>query len=339
MKRKRVLAAIAATALTFLTACGSSAGETSTPNESGLTTLKIAAVQGGVMPVSFRAGIEEGIFEKHGLDVQVETVATGLDAISAAVQGSENIAYSDIFGGTAARGNGFDIGLVSPFNGVTPFNYLLVPADSGIRTPADLKGKTIAIGAPPLFKTVASIALKNAGVDPSEVEFTLVKDQTTFGALLKTGQVDAANITSAINAEKWIAEEGFRPLVDPSAAKQGIPLDTPVAGWWSTRSWFETNTETAANFVAAITEVNAWFEALSAEEQAVYVKEQTGADPVALDKTYPGLLNKLTIEGFSAFAGAVDEENLAAWLTKGQEYAEVPDIPLDDLLFPTARAK
>lgn len=341
MKRTPILAALAAALLTLVTACGGDDGADTATSAGGssLTNVTVAAVQGGVMPVSFRAGIQEGVFEKHGLDVEVETLATGLDNISAAVQGSADIAYSDIFGGLSARDNGFDVGLLAPFNGVSPFNYLLVPADSDIRTPADLKGRTIGIGAPPLFKTVASISLGNAGVDPADVKFTLVKDQTTFGALLETGQVDAINLTSPISAEQWIAEKGFRPVVDIESGSQGVPLDTPVAGWWTTRDWFDGNTETATKFAAAIEEVQSWFTGLPAEEQATYVKEQTKADPIALEKTYPGLLNKLTIEGMVPFSGTVDEASLTRWLAQGNKYAGVPQTPFDEWLLPTAQAK
>ncbi len=43
--------------------------------------------------------------------MEVQDVATGLDPIGAAVQGGVDIAYSDVFGGAAARGNGFDVGV------------------------------------------------------------------------------------------------------------------------------------------------------------------------------------------------------------------------------------
>lgn len=341
MTRTRVLAALAAVLLTLVAACGGAddAGSPTSSEGSTLTDVTVAAVQGGVMPVSFRAGIQEGIFEKHGLDVEVETLATGLDNISAAVQGSADIAYSDIFGGVSARGNGFDVGLLAPFNGVSPYNYLLVAADSDIRSPADLKGKTIGIGAPPLFKTVASISLSNAGVNPADVTFNLVKDQTTFGALLETGQVDAINVTSPISAEQWVAEKGFRPVVAIESGSQGVPLDTPVAGWWTTKDWFDANTDTATKFAAASEEVQSWFTALPAEEQAAYVKEQTKADPVTLDKSYPGLLNKLTTGAMIPFGGAVDEAKLTTWLVQGNKYAGVPQTPVDEWVLPTAQAK
>ncbi|MET8209162.1 ABC transporter substrate-binding protein [Streptomyces sp. NPDC005373] len=336
MRKLPVLAAFGALALTALTACGSNEDS---GDGKGTTSLTIAAPQGGVMPVDFRAGVERGIFKKHGLDIKVKTLATGLDDISAAVQGSADIGYSDIFGGASARGNGFDVSLVAPHNANTRLNYLLVPRNSKIRKPADLKGKTIAIGAPPLFRTNASTILRDAGVDPADVTFTLVKDQTTFGALLKSGQVDAASVISTIHAEKWIAQEGFRPVLDPGASVHGMPLDVPVAGWWATRDWFDANTKTAQRFTAAVEETHRWFKDLPPKQQADYVKEQSGADPVVLDREFPGLLNKLTVDAYSPAPGVVDKSKLGRWLATGHKFAKVPSIPLGQLLLPTVRTK
>lgn len=324
-----------------LAACGSAGSAGGPPNRGGSTTVKVAAAAGGIMPVSFRAGVEAGIFKKHGLDVQVRDVATGLDAISATAQGGVDIAYSDLFGGAAARGNGFDVGLVTPLNGNSGgSSYLLVKDDSPLQSVSDLDGATIAVGAPPLFKTLASLVLDDAGVDVKSLKWVIVPDQTTFASLLATDQVDVAYTGSAISAEKWLADGGVRSLGDPQELEESIAgTESAVAGFWATWDWYDQNTETAEKFTQAVTETNDWFLGLPLEEQAAYVKEQTGADPVELDKSYPGLLKKMTVESFSSRTAPVDEEKLAAWFAVGKKYAAVPQIPFDQLLLPSSRAK
>lgn len=326
------LAAVAAIAM-GVAACGGDTAPATT--EDGKTVVRVAAVQGGVMPISFRAGVDEGIFAKHGLDVQITTLATGADNIAAVVEGSADIGYSDVFGGASARKSGFDIGMVTPENGTTPLNYILVAQDSEVRSAADLAGKNIGIGAPPLFKTLASINLVEAGVDPESVNFTLVKDQTSFGSLLKTGQVDAILTTSVQNAETWISDNGFRNIA-PTSTK--LPTDRVTAGWWATWPWYEQNTGVAEKFAAAVTETHQWFAGLPSAEVAGYVKEQTKADAVELEKKAPGIYAKLTDQKQQQqlMSAPVDQVRLQEWFVQGERYAGVPQIPFDELLLPTA---
>ena len=159
--------------------------------EESLTTLRISAVSGSVMPQDFRAGIAQGIFAKHGLKLEIAELATGANNITAAINGSADIGYADIFAGLSSIKNGFDIGLVAPHNGISPFQFLLVRDDSDIRSINDLGGRNVALGAPPQFKAITSAQIKAQGGDPSAVKFTIVPDQTTFGAVLQSKQADA----------------------------------------------------------------------------------------------------------------------------------------------------
>ncbi|MEV7661927.1 ABC transporter substrate-binding protein [Paenarthrobacter sp. NPDC089316] len=340
MKTNRLLP-VALIFVLGLVACSSTSNTGGHLNGAESTTVKVAAAPGGIMPVSFRAAVEAGIFRKYGLDVRVQDVATGLDAISAAVQGGVDIAYSDLFGGAAAPSNGFDVGLVTPLNGTAGGNsYLLVKDDSPLQSVADLKGATVAVGAPPLFKTLAWLILDNAGVDVKSIKWVIVPEQTTFASRLATGQVDAAYTGSAISAEKWLADGDVRSLDDPKRLAESIArTESAAAGFWATGAWYDENSEIAEKFTQATTETNTWFLDLPLGEQAAHVKKQTGADPVVLDKAYPGLLQKMTVESFSSSTAPVDEAKLAAWFSVGRKYAAVPEISFDELLLPSSRAK
>lgn len=324
-------ASFAAGALLAVLASAAHAQDASAP-----VTLRISAVSGSVMPQDFRAGIKEGFFRKHGLEIEIAELATGANNITATVNGSADIGYADVFAGLSSIRNGFDIGFVAPHNGPSPHQFVLVRGDSDIRSVEDLKGRNIALGAPPQFKAITSSWLAVQGVDPSAVTFTIVPDQTTFGVLLQSGQADAAFTSSAVNAYRWISEYGLRPVGITGSAELRIAEGSPIAGWWATAEWFEANRELATRFRDALRETIQWYGSLSAQEKAAHVKEQTTIDLVALDKDLPGVLDAAT--AYFGFGTPVDLEKLAAWVETGARYADVPDdVDLDKHIFDTAK--
>lgn len=304
--------------------------------EEAPTTLKISAVSGSVMPQDFRAGIAEGIFAKHGIKLEISELATGTNNITATVNGSADLGYADIFAGLSSIKNGFDIGFVAPHNGLSPYQFILVKPDSAIKTVQDLEGKNIAIGAPPQFKVILSAVVKAEGGDPSKVKFTIVPDQTTFGAVLQSGQADAIFTSSAVNAYKWIAQFGFRSIGESDTRGLKIADDSPIAGWWATTVWYEKNQDAAKRFTEALRETEIWYRGLSKAKQAEYVKTQTKIDLAALDKVTPGVLNAAT--EYFGFEKPVNINNLKAWIAIGSQYANVPgDIDLEKRIFATAK--
>ena len=302
----------------------------------GPITLRIAAVSGSVMPQDFRAGIDAGIFAKHGLRLDITELATGTNNITAAVNGSADIAYADVFAGLSSIKNGFDIGFLAPHNGVSPRQFLLVRSDSPIRSVKDLEGKTIALGAPPQFKALASTLLSTQGANPTAVKFTIVPDQTTFGAVLQSKQADAIFTSSAVNTFKWIHQYKFRTVGAVDTRELKLADGSPIAGWWATRDWYEKHQDIATRFRDALRETIKWYGALPREKQLDYIKAQTRVDLRALDKETPGVLEAAT--AYFGFGQPVDLKKLATWIETGTRYANVPgDVDLDKHVFPTAK--
>lgn len=324
------IGALATLALTL------SLGGAHAQTERPLQQLKIAAVSGSVMPQDFRAGIERGIFRKHGLELVITELATGTNNITAAVQGSADLAYADVFAGLSSVKNGFDIGLVAPHNGASPYQYLLVREDSQLKTIQDLKGANIALGAPPQFKALTAAVLEGQGLDPKSVKFTIVPDQTTYGALLAAKQTDVISTSSSVNAYKWIHQYKLRPIGDTAKAQLKLADGSPIAGWWSTGAWFAKNRDTANRFRDALRETITWYQTLSKEERAAIVLTQTKIDLLALDKETPGVLQAGTTH--FGFGTPVDLPKLQTWIDIGNKYANVPaDVDLTKHIFETAR--
>jgi ABC-type nitrate/sulfonate/bicarbonate transport systems, periplasmic components len=166
-------------AVVSLAACsptGGSAGSTSSeiqdtmtavdydcaaPDDS--TTIDISVV---AMPIvsngAIFAGIDEGFFEKHGLNVEVSTVSSVPATIAAVQGGTTDFAFTGTIGAFQAIDQDIPLTIVAPFAGIEPgywdkmqageegytreITALLVGPDSGIEDPGDLDGKTVAVG-------------------------------------------------------------------------------------------------------------------------------------------------------------------------------------------------
>ncbi len=118
---------------------------------------------------------------------------------------------------------------------------MLTRADSDKKEIDDLKGATIALGASPQFKALSSALLVAQGVDPKTVKFTIVPDQTTFGALLASKQVNVISMSSAVKAFKLIDQYKLRAVGNTEKPKENLTSGSRIAGRWSMGAWFAKN--------------------------------------------------------------------------------------------------
>lgn len=193
---RRTITGVVTTAVlaTALTACGGSDENDSTTSSAegaGPKTVRIAYIPAiGTLPI--RVGVEQGFFEKHGIELKV-------------TEGSDIAAW------TPALGKQFDIALTSPAGFLSGVNAgLPIQAITGLqesdadhlnnvmvsKTPItslkQLEGKrvgVIAIGG----GTYDSLrfSMKSAGVDASKVRFQATPVPTMLDQV-KAGQLDAA---------------------------------------------------------------------------------------------------------------------------------------------------
>jgi NitT/TauT family transport system substrate-binding protein len=82
---------------------------------------------------------ESGLYEKHGLDVKLISIAAGSVSLAALLAGNVQLTTDSSSGVVSAVARGASIVTVST-NGALPYRLIAVPT---IKTPADLRGKTI----------------------------------------------------------------------------------------------------------------------------------------------------------------------------------------------------
>ncbi|HET8926852.1 MAG TPA: ABC transporter substrate-binding protein, partial [Microbacterium sp.] len=126
MMRKRLIgiAAFAAAAALTLTACSSgtlSGDETKAPETDGPTELTKVTV--GLLPIAPAAavqlGIDEGIFEKHGLEIAVETGQGGAALLPAVSSGTIEFAVGNPQSVLVAASQGLPMNIIAGYSAIT----------------------------------------------------------------------------------------------------------------------------------------------------------------------------------------------------------------------------
>ena len=136
----------------------------------------------------FYYGIEQGIFEEHGIDLQIEAGQGSTKTAQAVGQEQVDFGWADSPAVMANLDPGVKSQSVGVFLQTTP-SAVQVFADSGIETPEDLKGKTIAVSAGDAPTTTFPLYLESVGLEESDVKQQNLDPAGKIAAVL-SGQVD-----------------------------------------------------------------------------------------------------------------------------------------------------
>ena len=125
------------------------------------------------------AAIDEGIFEDHGLEVEVVPAQGGAQAIPALLSGDIQFAIGQPFGPFRADVQDLGVVIIGDYaNSLAEgkdVNAVVSLADSGITRPADLAGKRVSVNSLGAAGDVTIMkAVQDDGGDPSTIEFVEV---------------------------------------------------------------------------------------------------------------------------------------------------------------------
>jgi NitT/TauT family transport system substrate-binding protein len=195
---------------------------------------------------------ERGLFKKHGLDVEVIIIGGGAARVVSSLISGE-IQFSVGGGDAVIRADlrGADGVLVaSPMK--TGLQRLMVRPE--IKSPADLKGKTIAVtrfGSASHW--VLQLFLRKWGMRSDDIKMLQLGSSPAMFASLEKGAVDGGAFTIPTF---FLAEErGYRILADP-VDMEIYYLQNSVD---TTRSYIKRNRDQALRFIKALCEGLAYF--------------------------------------------------------------------------------
>lgn len=221
-----------------------------------------------------------GLFEKHGLHVDVAAMTSGAAVFAALVGGAAQFGSGSLFPVFSAFARGVPLRIVAPIQVYTTTNadtWIIVRKDSAVHSARDLDGKLLGV-----------TALNDTDEFSSRGWVTMNGGD---GKSLHAVELPAANMAAALDAGR-IDAAIFRPpfltvAVDSGKYRVvGKPYDAIAprflqACWVSTADYVAKNATVVRDFVAAVGESARYVNAHQAETIPL-VAEFSGADPALL---------------------------------------------------------
>lgn len=254
--RTSITLASATVAILFLSACGEPAASEGEDESQEITSLRVVTA-----PIQFETAHlaeNEGIFEEHGLEVEVLSGADPAAMLSQVVSGDADMASGSWINVATSVAQGVPVSVLAGNGQVSDEidnSGVLVSEDSEITDLSDLEGKAIGVvgvntgGDIPVLQ-----AIEGAGLDADDVDRVAIP-YSGMQAALEQGTVDA--VVPADSFYHQMLDAGFVSISNPVREYQG---NMPVTVWTARQDWLDENGEVAQKFTAAMDEAIAMYE-------------------------------------------------------------------------------
>lgn len=316
--------ATAATAALLLSACGGNDGG-DTGGEAGGDTDELREVTIGVLSIApsvgVAYGIENGIFEEHGFDVNYEISSAGAAMLPAVSAGQMDFGVGNPLSVTTAVDQGLEMKIVAGYSNSLAEGDdvagVVTRADSDIDTWADLEGKTTAVNA---LNTLGDLTVMHLaeedGADPQALEFSEI-GFPDMPAQLERGNADAVWIPEPFLSGLLADDEN--ELVGYSFQETDPGMATMVT--FTSGDLAEEDPEMVADFGEAMTA------ALAAAEE-----DQEGSRELLVEflEISDEDAQNLVMERLS---GDIDREQLMFMVELADRYDFIGDAPTEEDLF------
>lgn len=318
--RRAPLILISALLAVFCAACGSSdAGGQGKDGNGDVRKVTVAYVPAPHYAPLWQAQ-EKGYFKDEGLEVTLKQMAGGVVIIPALESGDLEFGGSDVVGALSAVSQNVPVKFIASLTKVSeaaPTN-VLYSKDKSLASPADFKGKRIAVNAK--FNVEWLMVrrwLQEGGVDPNDVEIVEVPFPDMI-ASLQAGQVDAAAL---IEPFVTLAEgAGLHKVADHWSSVDGFTS----AGILGNTKFMADNADTVAALQRAIAKATSDLEANPTLVRTLLPK-YTAMDPALAQKvtlpTWQPTFDVATIAKWADYAqdaGIIDHAVQAEDLVKAK---------------------
>ena len=309
MKKSLAAITMATAAILALSACTDSGSPTAAPTDAedaaDLTSVRVAALPIAETGALWGA-IDAGIFEEHGLEVEIVPAQGGAQAIPALLSGDIQFAIGQPFGPFRADGQNLGVVIIGNYADSLEegkdVNAVVSLGDSGITGPADLAGKRVSVNSLGAAGDVTIMkAVEDAGGDPATIQFVEVGFPDAQ-AQLEDGNIDAAWVPDPFMSR--IVDGGGNLVVHPyQATIPGLSLLTNI----TTQELIDSDPELVSDFAAAMTEALDW---ATANEDAVRAAISTNMEipeEAAAGITLPTFTSEITVSDLEELAALAVE--------------------------------
>jgi NitT/TauT family transport system substrate-binding protein len=192
IRRSRALAVLLATVLAAASGCSSSSGSGSASSSGKIDKVSYVTGFGAVGRDSFVwVAKEKGFFKQAGIEVDIQKGAGNVPNLTMLKSNQAQFAALDFTGAVILAGQGkfADWRAVAAVHQQTLVS-IMTTADTGISTPKDLVGKTVATASGSVSELLFPAYAKLAGIDPKSVTIKGVQ-ATALNGLMAQRKVDA----------------------------------------------------------------------------------------------------------------------------------------------------
>jgi NitT/TauT family transport system substrate-binding protein len=276
------------------------------------TTLRVCTSSIAPSHLSIPYALAEHIFREHRLDVQVTEISGGSTAAAALVAGSVDLCQMAGNAVVNAVVAGAELVIVAGVTNRLPY-YLVARPE--ITTPAQLRGKALAVSAPGSGSySAARAALDRFGIIPDQgVAILSIGGEAERLTALTSGRVAAAVLSPPLAI--LAMDQGYRSLLDYTDFDKPYPHEVIV----TTRGFLKRQPSLVTAYLEATSESIAAMQANKAratEVMAGYLHMDRKVNAAALDRTYDLLItgdmaSRLTpsLQGIQALLDELADDN------------------------------
>lgn len=265
-----------------------------------------------------------GYFERAGIDVTLQTIASGPAIAAAVLSGSVDIGFSNCLSLEIAHTRGLPVTILAGAGldetKTETAGLLAVLESSPIHSAKELNGKTVALGALGSINDLALRIWMDANGGDSKTLRYLELPLPEMPQALSSGRVAAASMTAVgyANATK----DEYRIIGSTYAS---ISPSFDASAWFASRAWVDGNRATAKTLVAIIKAASIWANAHPSEAIQIVAK-YGGFTRADLEKAAPPV-----------FATAMTPLLLQPSIDSAAKYGFLPHaFPASDLIDPLA---
>jgi ABC-type nitrate/sulfonate/bicarbonate transport system substrate-binding protein len=219
---------------------------------------------------AFYVGTKKGIFAKHGFDVEIVPLATGVQANQALAAGQADWSGGGVESTVVAWATNLPFKAYSMYAKGGDSYGILVRKEANIASAKDLKGKKIAVPQGTAPAQGLNQVLKDAGLASNAVQ-RVNANYGNMGQMLIAGSVDAmaglepfltlteekmeGKATLLMRLGKYVQGGGLFLISDKWAAANPTKVSEAVAALWEAQQWVRQNPKEAAAIEAKFLKV------------------------------------------------------------------------------------
>jgi NitT/TauT family transport system substrate-binding protein len=202
-------------------------------------------------------GDQAGIFAAGGITPQVETLGNGAAMIQAVAGGDLDVGEANPLQLAIAISRGIPVQAIAVaciYTKAVANPNFVVAKNSPIKTPKDLIGSTLGVGALGDFNQISLFAwLEANGVPRTSVKFVELPFPE-IGAALQRNQIQGGFIVEPAKSEAMKAGL-IRDFADTYPA---IGPEIATVVWFASKAWLQTNPDTAKKLIKAVYLTGTW---------------------------------------------------------------------------------